>query len=282
MITPPSTTFETLKEAWTGLNHILYSILALKGNPPPHQNLTASSINHGTCDTELLPLQQHLQASLHQWHTTYLSSKPHLDPSEPTLVIDAIMMNYHTLATILCATSLSSELAYDAHTPRFLAILSNSIHLWKTRPPQKTCDRAGFNMSHSIVDFGWVAPLYYTAVKCRVRRVRLHAVRLLESTLHREGIWDCRIMSRVMRRVMEIEDEGLYEDSGGGFALDVVPGFDELGQPVLPLERRLDEIKVGMEDEMVDSVVVEYRKARYGAQWERVCVTLVDAELSCN
>jgi hypothetical protein len=248
MISPPDTKFQTLKEAWTELSHILSKILALRGNTPPHQDLAAGPTNHGNWNSELVPLQQHLQTSLQQWHTTYLSSKPHLDPSEPTLVITATMMSYHTLAAILCATSLSSELAYDAHTTRFLVILSNAIHLWKTRSPPKTCDEAGFDMSHSIVDVAWVAPLYYTAIKCRVRRVRLHAVRLLESTMHREGIWDCRVMSRIMRRVMEIEDEGLYEGDGGGFALDVVPGLDELGRPVLPLERRIAEIKLGMED----------------------------------
>ncbi|KAL5377080.1 hypothetical protein DPSP01_010045 [Paraphaeosphaeria sporulosa] len=278
----PSTTslnsnFETLQEAWNELNAILYKIVALKGNVPAHQIRASHATNHGTCDSELIPHQQQLQASLHHWHTTYLTCKPHLDPQEPTLVINAVMLNFYALASILCATSLSTELAYDAHTAGFLAILANSIHLWKSRPPEKICDKAGFNMAHSIVDFGWVPPLYYTAVKCRVRRIRSHAVRLLESTLHREGIWDCRIMSMVMRRVMDLEDDGLCGDDEG-LALDMVPRLDGLEQPVLPLERRVGEIKVEMEDEMVESVMVEYRKAWRGAQWERVRVALTTTE----
>lgn len=272
---PPLARFQTLKQAWDDLILILYQIVALRGTAPPHNLSPSSAINHGTCTTELIPLQQHLQATLHDWHTTYLSSKPLLDPQEPTLVINAIITNFYSLASILCATCLSSELAYDAHTPAFLAILRGSVHLWASRPEGKTC-RAGLNMAHSIVDFGWVAPLYYTAIKCRVRRVRLQAVRLLESTLHREGIWDCRIMSRVMRRVMEIEDEELCIGSGGEFALDVVPGAEELEKPGVPLERRLGWIRIGMEDEMVKSVVVEYRRACYRAQWERMDVVFTD------
>lgn len=283
-LTPLSPKFHSLKKAWINLNHILYKILALRGPIPAHQVSTPSPANPGTRNTSSLPQQQHLQASLTRWHTTYHASKPHLDPHEPTLVIDAMMKNFFSLASLLCATALASELAFDAHTPTFLAILSNSIHLWTSRPPSRTCDRAGFNMAHSIVDFGWVPPLYYTAVKCRVRRVRLHAARLLESTLHREGIWDCRIMSRVMRRVMEIEDEGLCRGGGGGggFALDGVPGLEELEAPVVPLESRLGEVKVGMEDGTVESVVVEYRRARHGAQWERVCVALTDPDSGCT
>ncbi|KAF2444004.1 hypothetical protein P171DRAFT_23850 [Karstenula rhodostoma CBS 690.94] len=239
-LTLPTTTFHSLKEAWTELNAILHQIVALRGTTPAHK----VSPTHRTCTTSLIPLQQHLHTSLHNWHTTYLASKPLLDPQEPTLVINAIITNFYTLASILCATALASELAYDAHTPRFLAILENSIHIWNSRPLATTCDKAGFNMAHSIVDFGWVPPLYYTAIKCRVGRVRLHAVRLLEGTLHREGIWDCRILSRVMRRVMEV--------------------------------------KVGLEDEMGESVVVEYRKAWSGAQWERVCVALTDPGYGCS
>jgi hypothetical protein len=61
------------------------------------------------------------------------------------------------------------------------------------------------NMSRCIVDIGWIPPLYYTAIRCRIHRVRLHAIRLLESTSHREGICDARISAAVARTVMQLE-----------------------------------------------------------------------------
>ncbi|KAL1601762.1 hypothetical protein SLS60_006677 [Paraconiothyrium brasiliense] len=271
---PPQNTFPYLREAWSELNRIFYNIIALRNKAHLHHIPAGGSQNHGTCDSELIPLQQLLQASLHQWHTTYTSSKPHLDSEEPTLVINAMIMSFYTLAAILCSTSLSSELAYDAHTTRFLAIITYSAHLRTSRPPPKICDRAGFNMAHSIVDFGWIPPLYYTAIKCRVRRVRLYALLLLESTMHREGIWDCRIMSRIMRKVMEIEDGSLYGDDGEGYASETLPELDGLGSPEVPLEKRLREIRVEMDDEMTENVMMEYKKACYPAGWERVRVCL--------
>ncbi|KAJ4348191.1 uncharacterized protein N0V89_009563 [Didymosphaeria variabile] len=185
-------TFCDLREAWSELNCILYKIIALKNKAHFHQLPTGDSLNHGTCDSELLPLQQQLQASLHQWHTTYTTSKPHLDSEEPTLVINAIIMSFYTLAAIL------------------------------------------------------------------------------------EGIWDCKIMSRIIRKVMEVEDGGLYEDEGEDFASETLPGIDELSPPELPLEERLGEIRVELDNEMTESVMVEYRKACHPAGWERVCISLTD------
>ncbi|KAJ4291123.1 hypothetical protein N0V90_010321 [Kalmusia sp. IMI 367209] len=151
----PPTSFRTLKEAWTELERILYKILALTGKARYPRSSDSSNPLNPTCyDIPLIPLQQHIQTSLAHWLTTYKSSKLHLDPQEPTLFINAMLMNFHTLASILSSTALSTELAYDAHTARFLTILSNSIHLWKSRPPPKVSINTRLDMSHSTIDFG--------------------------------------------------------------------------------------------------------------------------------
>ena len=44
------------------------------------------------------------------------------------------------------------------------------------------------------------------AVKCRVHRIRIQAIRLLESFSHKEVIWDAKATACITRKVTEIED----------------------------------------------------------------------------
>ena len=266
------THFQSVKDAWTELDRILYKIMILKGSA-----LRTNSPDIRIHQVEFLPHQLHIHNRLDEWRTMYESFRPTLGLQDPTFFLNAMITNYYTLALILCSTSLSTELAYDSETSHFVNILSNSIHLWKLRPVQKV-QRMRHDGAHSTVDFGWVPPLYYTAIKCRIRAIRIHAVRLLESTFHREGIWDCWIGSRVARKVMEMEDGELYKNQDlGTLPLDAVPEIGEQDRPTLPLERRWREIKVQLEDEMADNVVVAYKVGCHGEEWERVSVSLMDS-----
>jgi hypothetical protein len=55
---------------------------------------------------------------------------------------------------------------------------------------------------------GWITPLYFTAIKCRVKEVRLEAIRFLSHGDCKEGIWDAALASQVGTQVMAIEEEG--------------------------------------------------------------------------
>lgn len=63
------------------------------------------------------------------------------------------------------------------------------------------------SMSRSIVDLGWICPLFYVATKCRVHAIRHRAVELLALTTHREGIWDSQIMAAVAKQIVAMEEE---------------------------------------------------------------------------
>lgn len=277
-----ATKFHSVKDAWTELDRIFYKIIVIKNNHSAKQLRSTSLLDNGACNTALVPYRQHIQSCLDTWYTAYESFRPILNLQDPDLFINAILRSYYTLAAILCSASLSNELAYDALTPQFLRILSNAVHLWKSRPPHSVGKGSRFDMAHSTVDFGWIPPLYYTAIKCRIRSVRLHALQLLQSTIHREGIWDCWIASKIVRKVMEIEDEKLYEKDISVRPLDAIPELSELEQPHLPLRRRLSEIRVKLEDDLVDTVVMEYKTACYGADWESVCVSLTTTPLGTS
>jgi hypothetical protein len=148
----------------------------------------------------------------------------------------------------------ADEAIFDLDTDKFLALLRHLFQLWTisnrsynftlAEPPSPDAPRA-LDMSKSIVDAGWVAPLYYVVVKCRVHRVRVQALRLLETTNHREGIWDAVTAARVARKVVQIEENGLYGAgvAGDGFPLTSWPTERDLAMRV-PLDRRVRDVKV--------------------------------------
>jgi hypothetical protein len=74
------------------------------------------------------------------------------------------------------------------------------------------------------LDLGIVAPLFVAATKCRDRKLRREAIRLLMSSPRREGMWDSILSGRVAQWIMEIEEEGLtpYDGQFGRAAKEIV------------------------------------------------------------
>jgi hypothetical protein len=126
--------------------------------------------------------------------------------------------------------------------------------------------------SRSVMDIGWIPPLYYTALKCRVHRLRLQAVKFLEYSPHREGIWDGPIAACVARKIMEIEERDFYDDidTANDFEISSAPGVGDLSLPTLPQSYRISGIKVDLPDGPTDNFFLSYkRKQGYGG-WEEV------------
>jgi hypothetical protein len=59
------------------------------------------------------------------------------------------------------------------------------------------------------LDLGIVPPLFVVATKCRDRKLRREAVRLLLSSPRREGMWDSILCGKVGEWIMEVEEEGM-------------------------------------------------------------------------
>lgn len=59
------------------------------------------------------------------------------------------------------------------------------------------------------LDLGIVPPLFVVATKCRERKLRREAIRLLMSSPRREGMWDSTLCGKVGEWIMEVEEEGL-------------------------------------------------------------------------
>jgi hypothetical protein len=197
---------------------------------------------------------------------------------------------YHHMGFIMALTSLSpspspsstssSSSAFDTHPclTHFISIISLAAEVYSFRRAETelmALPGNSISISRSVSDIGWIPPLYYTALKCGVHRVRLHAVRLLESSSHREGICDAKIAACVARKVMELEEEGErelgFED---GFDLFCVPDMGKLELELgLWSEERLNRIcdlRVVLPDGSLDSVGLSYRQRGEGGKWRVV------------
>lgn len=75
------------------------------------------------------------------------------------------------------------------------------------------------------LDLGIVPPLFVVATKCRDRKLRREAIRLLLSSPRREGMWDSILSGRVAQWIMEIEEEDLspWERPWERAAMETVP-----------------------------------------------------------
>ncbi len=252
---PRPPVFASFREAWRVLERLLKEILHLNalargctaGYPP--------SLRHGLALLE--PRQRAVQAELAWWLDTYDSSATALrgrEASGEEEKAHRLMGVYHAMAGIMADTCLrpGDEEAFDAHTGQFVHLVAQLTDLWLLSsaavPELARWPAHRLDMARSIVDMGWVAPLYYAAVKCRVHRVRLQAVRLLESTSHREGIWDSIIAAHVARKIIHLEEGDFYA------AVDPVDGFPPLlashpspqhpSLPPLPESRRIRDVEV--------------------------------------
>lgn len=247
---PSIQNLRSVKEAWNHLDKLLEHILHLNNRAlecetacqalrPPPPSLRAD--------------QQHIQIALASWSEAYgfLRSSPIIQHCKANWENKGsrLLLLHHQMLTIMVDVCLSpkNEVIFDAHTESFLRLINDAVDLWNyslsTNPPRPNILPGQFlNMSHSITDKGWITALYYIAIKCRVHRIRLQAVRFLETSRHREGFWDSSIMAVVARKVMEIEERDYYQDINpldNIFSLTSSPTSWDLSLPTLPESYRL-------------------------------------------
>ncbi|KAK3899368.1 hypothetical protein C8A05DRAFT_18187 [Staphylotrichum tortipilum] len=252
--------------------------------------------------------QHHLQSALSNWLQTYTTSLPTLlsPPSVSNLLAALgphLLLLHHTMTTIIAATALpdpvTDEMVYDVYTPAFTAILAQAATLLRATA-EYTGEGGGTrtrtkNLGFTI-DMGFVPPLYFTALKCRVPRLRRAAVGMLASAPHREGVWDGDVAGWVAGFVVGVEEgsasmgggiggEGVGVDGGGG----AVPGVDGDGDGAglhwvgrhgeadedvapavaVPAEMRINEVTVELPNEEGEMAAVVCKRWREDeGRWE--------------
>jgi len=209
--------------------------------------------------SHLIRRREALQASVSAWLRTTTASIPGIRArcrgrGDDVTLGEPLLLLYHRMASIMVATSLrrADETAFDRHTADFADILEKTIELWNrvlnALRSQISCGKLGGDLGFTA-DMGFIPPLYYTALKCRVPRYRRCAEHFLVSTPHREGMWDGTLAAVVARKIFELEEGDFYSTTDVSFAhgelLSVhrVPPDDV---PLPPGERRINDVCVSV------------------------------------
>ncbi|KAI1363816.1 hypothetical protein F5Y08DRAFT_340283 [Xylaria arbuscula] len=263
--TPIPTSFDSTNQAARHMDHLILEILHLTEQ---------CSLSYGSLGPCALyeDRQQCLLEGLNLWLLAYDSTNT--DASERFSVIDIfylkLLRGYHTMVLIILNTCISPacEMMYDLQTAEFYSLLEQLVMVWKAHiarpawrfhPPTADMPR---RISHSVGDKGWIPLLYFLAVKCRVRRIRVQAIKLLSQTLHREGIWDSRLALIIAKEVVRIEEGNHYEelDKEDRFSIVSVPAEHEILPPTVPEHRRLYDIRVGLPAHPSGILTLEYEQ----------------------
>ncbi|KAK8080975.1 hypothetical protein PG997_008793 [Apiospora hydei] len=276
----PSFTFHSVTEARQHLDQLINDILyltednrRLAASTKGSSDKASKSINS---ERALVRRQAEILSGLHTWHNTYKASrslmKSTLSPFTHYgyLLLLSMYHQSHIMASVCLAPSSSGEEIYDAHTPSFLAIVRQSSelrHLVRYEVHYNPLINYTSKISQSTADMGWIPPLYYTALKCRVRRVRLHALRFLGFKPHKEGIWDNELTAVVAREVIRLE-EGEGDDvrssirtiTDPAVAVEAPAEEEVMRMSTVPVVWRLHEFQLRLPDDVAGKIRITYRQ----------------------
>ncbi|KAK3361145.1 hypothetical protein B0T24DRAFT_539402 [Lasiosphaeria ovina] len=209
---------------------------------------------------------------------TSLSVVPTADNYRSILGLPLLRL-YHSMASIMVATCLrgNDEGVFDAFTADFAAMLLEAMELWArvaqvmglNIPAGCGCRRLANQADISFtVDMGFIPPLYYAALKCRVPRFRRQALKFLKATPHREGLWDGALAAAVARAVIKMEEGDFYNifrEDNDGLDVNQIPtalALDDL--PLVPVSSRVNDVTVLLPGEMGGTATLVCRQYRHG------------------
>ncbi|KAM3521915.1 hypothetical protein NHJ13051_005968 [Beauveria bassiana] len=203
-ITPPAK-FETIAEARSVLYHLLDEGLRFSRNARP-------KIYTGELDADVLhtlrSAQQDMLSRLGHWHAIFIVLTSSLKMTQTNMCTQNLLLIYYNTATVWVSTALSpEELAYDAHITAFATIVSLASSIIASAlsgPPLHS-----FSFETELI-----APIYWTAQKCRHPLLRRAAVKLLmkdELKKRRENLWHSNEAIAIALRTMELEEENIGE-----------------------------------------------------------------------
>ena len=282
----PFQIFHSINEAWQQLGWLLNQIFYLAHQSRQQDVCGCESLRNPPL---LLEHQQLVRTKLARWLEMYEALEKGLQRYRSAREEKGyqLLYTYHTMASIMADTCLrpSDELAFDFHINQFILLISQLANLWTMASMARTTSPVQAlpgDMSRSVIDMGWIPLLYYAAVKCRVRRIRLQAIRLLASTSHREGIWDARTAACVARKVMAREERDFYEeiDTADDFSLLSSPRPQDLSLPTLPESYRIRDVEVVLSGDPMDRILLFCNQKQEGMDC-RVLISEYNVYLQC-
>ncbi|KAI1177750.1 hypothetical protein F4777DRAFT_191945 [Nemania sp. FL0916] len=269
--TPVPSVFDSTNQAAQYMDRLILDILHLTEQ---YSNSSDGNAVGSSLPPKFYDSQERLRQDLDRWLAAYNATDP--NSSEGFSPVDSfylkVLRGYHTMALVMLNTCTQSvnETIYDTYTADFISLIEQLVEVWKAhvaRPAwhPSPCDtEMPRRLSHSVGDKGWIPLLYFIAVKCRVHRIRLQAVRLLSQTLHKEGIWNSRLALPLATKIIRIEEGDYFRDCeiDDRFTLVSIPTEHDLVLPSLPDHRRLYNIRVRLPEHSKGILTLEYERKR--------------------
>ncbi|CAJ2502416.1 Uu.00g098100.m01.CDS01 [Anthostomella pinea] len=270
---PLPSRFHSSYQASLYLNRVLGGILHLQEQCCMQERQDGQPLS-----TDLYHSHRLLQAEHASWLEAYKWSKS--SPDDRISIREAfayrILRAYHTAAAIMISTCLSptSETRFDAHADVFLRLLTQLVEMWKV-----TCKGPVWHdrimaplppkIYWAVADKGWLPLLYYTALKCRNHRLRVHAIKLMGALPYREGIWNGALLIPIAREVVRIEERDFYDGTelDDDFHCGSVPEKRELCAQPLPEANRLNGVQIALPDHAMGKVTLKCRRRHEDGSW---------------
>jgi hypothetical protein len=286
-------TFSSLLEARQTLDDLLHRIHCLERYIYPHRS---SSLKKEDEENEYKPendpkafeTQRTIVADLSQWRKSYQASIS-LKAESPTEKCGFLLLRvYHQMAMIMASVCLSreGEMVFDAYTNEFVTVITTFFDMWRywctisTRVEEinqslqngnSKCEGYSFT-----IEAGFIPPMYYTGLKCRISRIRRLAIRLLRAAPHREGVWNGPLLADVLDEVVEVEDGSFNytknhskQDPDDEFSdSDFQFGKMDLPSPEVRTESRVYDVKVLLPDVAGGDTFMSYEQKGDDGQWE--------------
>lgn len=182
---------------------------------------------------------------------------------EPSVFKSLLM--HHAMASVMCGCLRSySEQQYEAYTDMFLMIVMHAIHIFEEYSLARSIPD-NVNLHDSIGEFGFIAPLYFTAIKCRHHRIRFHAIRLLRVIPLKEATWDSFTAANIAETVMKLEEKDVYyaRNADNDFSLNDVPVLGDASDwPLLPEHSMFHDVEVTTREDLANEVVATCKRRR--------------------
>ncbi|KAH8693810.1 hypothetical protein BGW36DRAFT_399066 [Talaromyces proteolyticus] len=270
-------TFSSLLGARQTLDDLLNRIHCLERHC---YRLRASQLP--TKNLETLDIQRKILDDLSLWRKIYDASLARIeaDADRKEKFGLRLLTIYYELAVVMASVCLSEdEIIFDSHTENFIAILTGFVNLWNYWASLTTeikevkdmlCDPESEKSCHGFtVESGFILPMYYTALKCRIPRIRRLAIRILRSAPHREGVWNGPLLAKVLEEVIRIEENGLCTvDTGDEEDADLQsPKTKDFFRPNINLSSRIWDVSVILPDRDDDDTFMSYKKRIDNGQW---------------
>lgn len=273
---PTCDIFRSIHHARRSLERVIVWVLDIQ-----EQNQQLMSRTNNTVNQYLLGYKRRSQEELQRWLDTRDATVAALPPTTDMTERFAyrLLLLYYQVAVILTGTCLDidDELCFDRYESTFLEIVSHCIWTYNLvfpngrRNPQTPHDPEPTS-PNSVSGIGWIGPLYLTAIKCRNPRIRRQAIRLLQSSVHKEGIWNAALVIPIAQKVVEIEEGGLYDDLlNDAFETHKIPTAEDLEFPTLPIESRVSRIDISLPKDRAGRLVFTCCRSQSSGVVEFIC-----------